>query len=156
MKKCIVCLLTLVMLVSMTACTPPWDVPVAEKPVIYLYPEEETGVMVELDYNGTLLCTYPEYADGWSVIASPDGTLRDTVTGKEYSYLFWEGVADIKWDMTRGYVVKGSETANFLALRKILCKKKSNQTLPVKRADREILLLIALFPEWERGMRASA
>ena len=42
------------------------------------------------------------------------------------------------------------------ALRKILCKKKSNQTLPVKRADREILLLIALFPEWERGMRASA
>ena len=43
-----------------------------------------------------------------------------------------------------------------MALRKILCKKKSNQTLPVKRADREILLLIALFPEWERGMRASA
>ena len=42
------------------------------------------------------------------------------------------------------------------ALRKILCKKKSNQTLPVNRADREILLLIALFPEWERGMRASA
>ena len=46
--------------------------------------------------------------------------------------------------------------AHPLALRKILCKKKSNQTLPVKRADREILLLIALFPEWERGMRASA
>ena len=42
------------------------------------------------------------------------------------------------------------------ALRKILCKKKSNQTLPVNRADRGILLLIALFPEWERGMRASA
>jgi hypothetical protein len=42
------------------------------------------------------------------------------------------------------------------ALRKILCKKKSNQTSPVDRADREILLLIALFPEWERGMRASA
>ncbi|MBO5024508.1 MAG: hypothetical protein J6D11_09450, partial [Clostridia bacterium] len=42
----------------------------------------------------------------------------------------------------------------YTALRKILCKKKSNQTLPVKRADREILLLIALFPEWERGMRA--
>ena len=43
-----------------------------------------------------------------------------------------------------------------LALRKILCKKKSNQTLPVNRADQGILLLIALFPEWERGMRASA
>ena len=46
--------------------------------------------------------------------------------------------------------------SGLLALRKILCKKKSNQTLPVNRADREILLLIALFPEWERGMRASA
>ena len=44
----------------------------------------------------------------------------------------------------------------FSALRKILCKKKSNQTLPVNRADQGILLLIALFPEWERGMRASA
>jgi phage/plasmid-associated DNA primase len=42
------------------------------------------------------------------------------------------------------------------ALRKILCKKKTNQTMPVNRADGEILLLIALFPEWERGMRASA
>jgi hypothetical protein len=43
-----------------------------------------------------------------------------------------------------------------LALRKILCKKKFNQTLPVKRADLENLLLIASFPEWERGMRAPA
>lgn len=114
MKKCIVCFLALVMIVSMTACTPPWGPVVAEKPVIYLYPEAETDVKIELDYNGALLCTYPEYDGGWSVIASPDGTLRDAVTGKEYSYLFWEGVVDIEWDMTRGYVIKGSETADFL------------------------------------------
>lgn len=42
------------------------------------------------------------------------------------------------------------------ALRKILCKKKTNQTMPVNRADGEILLLIASFPEWKHGMRASA
>ncbi len=114
MKKMIFMLLALAMLVSMTACTPPWEPIKAEKPVIYLYPEKETDVKVELDYNGTLLCTYPEYDDGWYVTASPDGTLRDQMTGKEYSYLFWEGVADVKWDMTCGYVVKGSETAAFL------------------------------------------
>ena len=33
--------------------------------------------------------------------------------------------------------------ADKAALRKILCKKKSNQTLPVKRADREILLFFS-------------
>lgn len=30
----------------------------AEKPVIYLYPEQETKVKVQLDYDGTLVCTY--------------------------------------------------------------------------------------------------
>lgn len=53
-------------------------------------------------------------------------------------------------------IVNNDVMYNATALRKILCKKKSNQTLPVNRADREILLLIALFPEWERGMRASS
>ena len=33
-------------------------------------------------------CTYPEYKEGWNVIAHEDGTLEDEVTGKEYSYLF--------------------------------------------------------------------
>ena len=45
------------------------------KPVIYLYPREEQEVTVKLDYKGDLTVTYPEYKDGWNVIASPDGTL---------------------------------------------------------------------------------
>ena len=84
-----------------------------EKPVIYLYPEQETEVKVQLDYDGTLVCTYPEYKDGWSVIAQPDGTLIDEV-GKTYSYLFWEGNTDANYDFSKGFVVKGSETAEFL------------------------------------------
>ena len=31
------------------------------KPVIYLYPEEETTVSVQLDYTGQLTTTYPAY-----------------------------------------------------------------------------------------------
>ena len=37
----------------------------AEKPVIYLYPEQEQEVSVRLDYDGDLTCTYPEYNDGF-------------------------------------------------------------------------------------------
>ena len=58
----------------------------ALKPVIYLYPEEETDVSVTLAYDGTLTCTYPNYKTGWHVSAKPDGTLTDkritTCTGK--------------------------------------------------------------------------
>lgn len=89
------------------------DDTVFAKPVIYLYPEQEIEVSVQLDYDGELTCTYPAYEDGWSVTAQPDGTLTDEA-GKQYSYLFWEGETDIEYDMSRGFVVKGSDTAEFL------------------------------------------
>lgn len=66
--------------------------PVAEKPVIYLYPEEKTLVHVELDFNGEVTSTYPAYENGWDVLARPDGTLTDPQTGREYYCLFWEGM----------------------------------------------------------------
>lgn len=89
------------------------DDTVFAKPVIYLYPEQETEVSVQLNYDGELTCTYPAYEDGWSVTAQPDGTLTDE-DGKQYSYLFWEGETDVEYDMSRGFVVKGSDTAEFL------------------------------------------
>ena len=85
-----------------------------EKPVIYLYPETETEVSVKLDFNGQLTSTYPQYDDGWSVVAQPDGTLTDAETGREYYCLFWEGVSNVKYDLSSGFVVSGEETAVFL------------------------------------------
>ena len=84
-----------------------------EKPVIYLYPEKEMEVKVQLDYDGKLVCTYPEYDNGWNVVAQPDGTLCD-YSGKTYSYLFWEGNTHATYDFSKGFVVKGAETAEFL------------------------------------------
>ncbi|MBQ6475627.1 MAG: hypothetical protein IJJ34_05415 [Clostridia bacterium] len=84
------------------------------KPVIYLYPEEETEVTVKLEYTGTLTVTYPTYRDGWHVLAGPDGTLTDMKDGKEYSYLFWEGTDDTEYDFSQGFCVPGEETAAFL------------------------------------------
>lgn len=87
---------------------------VSAKPVIYLYPEKEMQVSVKLKYNGKLLYTYPSYDSGWNVTAKPDGTLTNSKDKREYSYLFWEGKTDAKYDMSRGFVVKGKDTAAFL------------------------------------------
>ncbi len=84
------------------------------KPVIYLYPKEATEVTVKLDYNGVLEYTYPTYSDGWKVTALPDGTLTNHADGREYSYLFWEGKNDTPFDFNKGFVVKGSDTIQFL------------------------------------------
>jgi len=86
----------------------------SDKPVIYLYPEEPTEVTVKLDYNGELTCTYPDYDNGWEVTAYSNGRLINRQDGNEYSYLFWEGKSKIKYDMSKGFVVKGEDTAEFL------------------------------------------
>lgn len=83
------------------------------KPVIYLYPETVTDVTVTLDYSGRLVCTYPEYNGGWFVTAHSDGTLIEA-GGKEYAYLFWEGASSADYDFSKGFVVKGLDTAAFL------------------------------------------
>ncbi|MBE5785043.1 MAG: hypothetical protein E7330_04510 [Clostridiales bacterium] len=112
------CLAALAAVLMMTtACRDPKEEEVVTevaKPVIYLYPEEETDVTVTLDYAGELTTTYPAYREGWNVTAMPDGTLINKADGREYSYLFWEGVSETEYDMSAGYVVKGSDTAAFL------------------------------------------
>jgi len=59
-------------------------------------------------------CTYPEYKDGWNVIAEPDGTLTNIGDKRKYSYLYWEGISKNQWDMSKGFVVKGEDTEEFL------------------------------------------
>lgn len=110
MKKVSLFLCVLMMMLFLCGCQ---DRYMEKKPVIYLYPEETTDVEVTLNYEGELLCTYPVYQNGWNVTAEPDGTLTDA-DGKTYSYLFWEGVSDVEYDFSKGYVVKGSDTAEFL------------------------------------------
>ena len=83
------------------------------KPVIYLYPEYEMEVSVNLNLNGELTCTYPEYNEGWRVNAMPDGTLIGE-KGMEYNYLYWEGTMDAEFDFSEGFCVKGEDTAEFL------------------------------------------
>ena len=85
-----------------------------KKPVIYLYPPKTTDISVALHYTGKLTCTYPPLGNGWRVTAQPDGTLINHADKKEYSYLFWEGESATRFDMSRGFVVEGKDTAMFL------------------------------------------
>ncbi|MGN0577933.1 MAG: hypothetical protein ACI4J4_04885 [Ruminiclostridium sp.] len=90
----------------------------AMKPVIYMYPEEETEVSVKVGFTsgGRFTCTYPEYGEGgegWTVTAEPEGTLYDS-EGSEYYCLYWEGILGKAPETEGGYCVAGKDTADFL------------------------------------------
>lgn len=111
MKKLLAGTLTAAFALGLTACVQQEEC--SAKPVIYLYPEQETTVSVSLDYAGTLTATYPAYENGWTVTAEPDSTLYDE-NGDEYSYLFWEGENNTDYDFSTGFCVAGADTADFL------------------------------------------
>lgn len=99
------------------------------KPVVYLYPENKTEVSVKLTLDGEFTCTYPEYNDGWKVTANSDGTLTDK-NGQSYNYLYWEALLNENFDLSKGFCVKGADTAKFLetALQKLgLTRKEANE-----------------------------
>lgn len=104
------------------------------KPVIYLYPEEETEVSVQVHFaeGGALTCTYPEYGNGWEVTALPDGTIFDK-DGNEYYCLYWEGEGSAKLESGKGWCVAGSDTAAFL------CEKLLEIGLTAREANEFII-----------------
>jgi hypothetical protein len=88
---------------------------VCDKPVIYIYPEEEMSVKVELGYPNQITCSYPKYNNGWNVFASPNGTLKDTYTNRELYALYYEAIPTIEPQMTNeGFVIKGEDSIAFL------------------------------------------
>ena len=84
------------------------------KPVIYIYPTENTDVTVKLSNPEDLTTTYPKYINGWKVRALTDGSLIDS-NNKKYYALYWESMSNknnpIKED---GFIVKGEDVASFL------------------------------------------
>lgn len=126
------CMMALLVLLTFTACTPQEEEAVSAKPVIYLYPEQETDVTVQLDHDGPLTATYPAYEAGWNIHAKPDGTLIDPETGRMYYCLFWEGVTETEYDFSEGFCVAGADMADFLeqALAELgLTEREANEFL---------------------------
>ncbi len=86
------------------------------KPVIYLYPEVETDVHVELELTESdLATTYPKYNNGWDVTAYPDGSLVNKADGSNHKYLFWDAAnCRTRFDFSKGFCVAGEDTESFL------------------------------------------
>jgi len=86
----------------------------ADKPIMYLYPEQETEVTVKLKKPEKLTCTYPKYKEAWNVMAKPNGDLVDLNTGRNLYALYWEGINTTKVNEDEGFIVKGKDTTGFL------------------------------------------
>lgn len=78
------------------------------KPVIYLYPEESTDLLVQVEPVGGFTKVEPAYNDGWRVTAYPDGRLINLDDGQEYPYLFWEGRGG-EYEFPNNYFVVAQE-----------------------------------------------
>lgn len=88
----------------------------AKKPIIYLYPENKTDVTIKVNFNGKFNFTYPQYNEGWNIIAFPDGSLINKIDKKTYSYLFWEGEMNVKTresSYENGFIIHRDSTVLF-------------------------------------------
>lgn len=86
----------------------------AAKPIIYLYPEEETEVSVRLAHPERLTTSYPAYGDGWNVTARLGGMLSDPQTGRSLYALYYESVLPDAERPNEGFVVAKEDVVPFL------------------------------------------
>ena len=86
---------------------------IARKPVLYLYPTEETNVKVSFEHPEYLTITYPKFNSEWNVTVKPNGDMYDK-DGKYYYALYWEENYNNKVDFSEGFYVTKDNTIEFL------------------------------------------
>lgn len=99
-----------------------------DKPVIYLYPEEEIEVELSLNIEGKPTFFYPEYQNGWKFKASPSGDL--TFGDNTYNYLFWEASQNRLFsedELKSGFNVKKENVIAFLEEKLTLARLNSKE-----------------------------
>lgn len=93
------------------------EVILLKKPILYLYPTQETEVTLQFHFNGTLKTTFPKYDKNWKVMASPNGQLYDAKTKRTYTSLFWDGEIELPkshYQYNEGFVVAKEDLTTFL------------------------------------------
>jgi len=75
-------------------------------PNLYLYPEAETDVTVEVSFpaGGVITESEPPYGDGWQVRVSPDGIING-----HYEYLFYEALLSVPLECESGWLLNGDD-----------------------------------------------
>jgi len=82
--------------------------------VIYLYPETEMDISVQVEPKGGFSITEPTYNNGWLVKANPNGELFNYADKEIYPYLFWEGFGINYQRSEQGFVVAKENVEKFL------------------------------------------
>ena len=83
------------------------------KPILYLYPKEETNVSINFEHPEYLETTYPKFNGKWSVKANSNGDLYDK-SGKYYYALYWDEKKVHTVDFSTGFYVEDKDAINFL------------------------------------------
>ncbi|MCP4704328.1 MAG: hypothetical protein GY865_06940 [candidate division Zixibacteria bacterium] len=80
-------------------------------PYIYLYPETQTDISVELGLvpGGEIVESEPPYNNGWNVNVTPDGTIDNN-----YEFLYYESLQPVPLDYRFGWVLDGTDLENEL------------------------------------------
>ena len=89
--------------------------PVYKKPVIYLYPEENMDISVQLNIKNSQFTTiYPKFNEKntWNVRAKPNGDIL--INGRTYPYLFWEADSYNHQETNEGFIVSKDNAEQFL------------------------------------------
>lgn len=91
-------------------------IPTIDKPVIYLYPTEDTIVSTEVKTDLELTTIYPNFnkENKWTYNVAADGTIKDLSSNREYPYLYYESKGNIEYDLSKGFVVARENTKEFL------------------------------------------
>ncbi len=86
-----------------------------KKPIIYLYPTQEINISIKLGHPDKITCSYPQYINGWNVLAKPSGEIMDLDNGKSLYALYYESeiVNEFKIE-NEGFIVEDTDVANFL------------------------------------------
>ena len=96
-------------LVSKSTCDPN----VAYKPILYLYPNEESNVSVKLNNPDNIISSYPKYNNGWNMRVLPNGDMYDSL-GKYYYALYWDEIDNSKISFDTGFYVEADKAIDFL------------------------------------------
>jgi hypothetical protein len=81
------------------------DEVLARAPNLYLYPESDMMVSIEIEFpqNGKIIESTPAYNDGWYVHATPEGLIDN-----KYDYLFYEAALPVPLNHEYGWLIEGT------------------------------------------------
>jgi len=85
----------------------------AWKPIMYIYPEEEMDLTINVLNSDKLIHTYPKYKDEWNIHVSTDGNIYDYNTERNYYALYWDEIDNSLQTFDEGFVVKGEDISKF-------------------------------------------